>query len=297
MTGEIENLSDSTSRRRTTSTAAAASRIARRMRPVDQLRHDVVDISCRASGHRRILELRRLPAGELLYSDIAAHRQLGAIITRPAPRPADSACPHFLSPATWRSSAPAPPASRPPSSRAAPTRPLGRAPRRRQKAGRENPRQRRIALQRHERASSPNAISGADARRSSAACCARFRSRDTVAFFREIGVSLHEEAGGKLFPDTNRSRDVLDALLRETGARRRDARRPAVACSTSRATSANGDFASSRIAATCRAAAVVLATGGQSLPKTGSDGAGFDIAKRLGHTIVPTDAGARAAGA
>ena len=39
----------------------------------------------------------------------------------------------------------------------------------------------------------------------------------TVAFFREIGVSLHEEARGRLFPDTNRSRDVLDALLEEFG--------------------------------------------------------------------------------
>jgi predicted Rossmann fold flavoprotein len=34
--------------------------------------------------------------------------------------------------------------------------------------------------------------------------------------------------------------------------------------------------------------AVVLATGGQALPKSGSDGAGFRIARRLGHTIVPT---------
>ena len=32
---------------------------------------------------------------------------------------------------------------------------------------------------------------------------------------------------------------------------------------------------------------VVLATGGQSLPKTGSDGFGFEIARRLGHTIIP----------
>src|SRR5947208_2302092 len=38
---------------------------------------------------------------------------------------------------------------------------------------------------------------------------------DTVRFFHEIGVPLHEEAGGKLFPDSNRARDVLDALLRE----------------------------------------------------------------------------------
>ena len=38
--------------------------------------------------------------------------------------------------------------------------------------------------------------------------------QDTVAFFHEIGVRLHEEADGKLFPDTNRARDVLDAVLR-----------------------------------------------------------------------------------
>src|SRR3989338_5123664 len=42
-----------------------------------------------------------------------------------------------------------------------------------------------------------------------------FPVADTIAFFREIGVALHEEADGKLFPDTNRARDVLDALLRE----------------------------------------------------------------------------------
>ena len=39
---------------------------------------------------------------------------------------------------------------------------------------------------------------------------------ETVAFFRDLGLPLHEEAGGKLFPDSNRARDVLEALL--TGA-------------------------------------------------------------------------------
>src|SRR5262249_16762519 len=37
-----------------------------------------------------------------------------------------------------------------------------------------------------------------------------------------------------------------------------------------------------------RSTAVVMATGGLSLPKTGSDGGGLEIARRLGHTIVPT---------
>jgi predicted Rossmann fold flavoprotein len=36
------------------------------------------------------------------------------------------------------------------------------------------------------------------------------------------------------------------------------------------------------------ASRVVLATGGQSLPKSGSDGAGYEFARRLGHTVVPT---------
>ena len=37
----------------------------------------------------------------------------------------------------------------------------------------------------------------------------------TVELFHDMGVALHEECDGKLFPDTNRARTVLDALLRE----------------------------------------------------------------------------------
>jgi len=112
-----------------------------------------------------------------------------------------------------------------------------------------------------------------------------FPVSDTIAFFRDIGITLHEEAGGKLFPDSNRARDVLTALLRECdavgaallpGQRVVDIERSG---SAFRVRTAHGEL---------EAGAVVLATGGQSLPKSGSDGAGYDIAKRLGHTIVPT---------
>src|SRR6185503_627052 len=41
-----------------------------------------------------------------------------------------------------------------------------------------------------------------------------FSAEDSVEFFADLGVPLHEEPGGKLFPDSNRARDVLDALLR-----------------------------------------------------------------------------------
>ena len=85
----------------------------------------------------------------------------------------------------------------------------------------------------------------------------------TVAFFAQIGVRLHEEAGGKLFPDSNRSRDVLAALLREldaSGATLLAARR--VTAIARRA----ADFAVETNAGVIATPRVVLATGGQSLP-------------------------------
>ena len=112
-----------------------------------------------------------------------------------------------------------------------------------------------------------------------------FPVADTIAFFRELGVTLHEEADGKLFPDSNRARDVLDALLAGT------ARSGAALLASHRVTGvepSGGGFRIATSAGELQADAVVLATGGQSLPKSGSDGAGFAIAKRLGHTIVPT---------
>ena len=110
---------------------------------------------------------------------------------------------------------------------------------------------------------------------------------DTVAFFREIGVTLHEEAGGKLFPDSNRARDVLDALLRET--RRVGAVVSPAARVVDVVARSDGDgFRVATAAGDLRASRVVLATGGRALPKSGSDGAGYQFAQRAGHTLVAT---------
>jgi predicted Rossmann fold flavoprotein len=109
--------------------------------------------------------------------------------------------------------------------------------------------------------------------------------KDTIAFFAEIGIALHPEADGKLFPDSNRARDVLDALIKET------ARVGAQLNADHRVTGiVHGDdgFLVRTSRGDLHARAVVLATGGRSLPKTGSDGAGLAIVEGLGHTIVPT---------
>jgi predicted Rossmann fold flavoprotein len=108
---------------------------------------------------------------------------------------------------------------------------------------------------------------------------------ETIAFFDEIGVPLREEPGGKLFPVSNRARDVLAALmseLRRVGAVLDAPRR------VHEVAPAPGGFHLSTSTGPLLAQIVVLATGGRSLPKTGSDGAGMEMARRLGHSIVET---------
>lgn len=109
------------------------------------------------------------------------------------------------------------------------------------------------------------------------------------AFFEEIGVALHEEEHGKLFPDSNSARTVVAALLAE--ADRRGVRIVTGQRVTALERSPDGFvLTTAGDAAPHRwtARRVVLATGGLSLPKTGSDGGGYALARGLGHTLVPT---------
>jgi predicted Rossmann fold flavoprotein len=112
-----------------------------------------------------------------------------------------------------------------------------------------------------------------------------FPAERAVQFFEQAGVSLHEEEDGKLFPDTNRARTVLDALLAELA-------RVGVHLETGQRVAAvereGGVFAVRTADRLYHARAVVLATGGRSLPKTGSDGFGYQLARRLGHGYVET---------
>jgi len=113
-----------------------------------------------------------------------------------------------------------------------------------------------------------------------------FPASRAAEFFDGLGVTLHEEEDGKLFPDTNRARTVLDALIRElkhAGAELHSARRVVAVQRSDRAfviDTAEGDSYTANV--------VVLATGGRSLPKTGSDGTGYGFAQRLGHGYVET---------
>jgi predicted Rossmann fold flavoprotein len=111
---------------------------------------------------------------------------------------------------------------------------------------------------------------------------------EQIAFFeRELGLPLVEEAEtAKLFPASNRARDVRDGLL--ALAARKGARfLPGTAVTDIRAHT-DGWAVEREGGAPLVVDAVVVATGGLSVPSTGSDGRGLTILERLGHTIHPT---------
>ncbi len=105
------------------------------------------------------------------------------------------------------------------------------------------------------------------------------------AFFEaDLAIPLKlEEESGKLFPRSDRAKDVRDALVsyaRGTGVDLR------FGVTVTGVTRANGGFTLETSAGPIAATRVILATGGLSVPATGSDGSGLRVAQSLGHQLV-----------
>ncbi len=113
----------------------------------------------------------------------------------------------------------------------------------------------------------------------------RFGPQEVMAYFSGLGVPLKTERGNRVFPVSDNANDIADALVRRCGVlgvrweKTRAARiltKDGAVCGVA---CTGGEIS-------CRAAA--LCTGGRSYPLTGSNGAGYEMARELGHTIVPT---------
>lgn len=107
------------------------------------------------------------------------------------------------------------------------------------------------------------------------------------AFFEgDLGIPLALEAeSGKLFPRSNRARDIRDGLV--TFARERGVRMLFDTSVTGVKVSPEG-FTIATSGGDVHASRVVVATGGLSVPTTGSDGTGLRIAEDLGHRMIET---------
>jgi predicted Rossmann fold flavoprotein len=111
----------------------------------------------------------------------------------------------------------------------------------------------------------------------------RFDVDATVEFFAAAGVLLKREETGKLFPVTDSARTVLDALVAEARSAGTEILHPARITAVAR--EADG-FVATSDTGPIRADRVILATGGKSLPKSGSDGGGWALAASLGHSLT-----------
>ena len=110
-----------------------------------------------------------------------------------------------------------------------------------------------------------------------------FNARDTMSFFEELGVPLKTERGRRVFPVSDKAGDVVRALaerIRSLGIKVVRDRVTGLIIEDGRCAGVVGRKGQ------YKAGAVIIATGGMSYPLTGSDGAGYGLAKQAGHSIA-----------
>jgi predicted Rossmann fold flavoprotein len=108
--------------------------------------------------------------------------------------------------------------------------------------------------------------------------------QDTIDFFEAEGVALKVEETGKIFPVSNKALDVLDALLKRL--RRTDATLALEEPLNDLQREESG-FVLTTPRRVVHATGVILTTGGQSYPGSGTTGDGYAFTACFGHTIVP----------
>ena len=113
----------------------------------------------------------------------------------------------------------------------------------------------------------------------------RCTPQDVMAYFEGLGVPLKTERGNRVFPVSDRAEDIVQALQKAV----QRAGIPVVHGDAAHLILEQGRCLGVRTAdgREFRAGTTLLATGGLSYPKTGSDGTGYRLAEEAGHTIVP----------
>ena len=113
-----------------------------------------------------------------------------------------------------------------------------------------------------------------------------FDNADVMAFFERLGVPLKIERGNRVFPQSDRAVQVVDAMLKYLRDLRVEVR---INTTVHALVIEDGVLLGVRLAdgAKLEADAVILATGGASYPATGSTGDGYAFAHAAGHTVTP----------
>ena len=117
---------------------------------------------------------------------------------------------------------------------------------------------------------------------------AAFPVQATIDWFASLGVDLKREETGKFFPVTDKARTILTALVNRCRALGVILRPDHRVTGVDRLPGPQSGFSVHHTHGTLHSRKVILATGGRSIPKSGSDGFGYTLARRLGHTVTAT---------
>ncbi|RYL90347.1 NAD(P)/FAD-dependent oxidoreductase [Sporolactobacillus sp. THM7-4] len=111
-----------------------------------------------------------------------------------------------------------------------------------------------------------------------------FNNQDIINFFERLGIKLKEEDHGRMFPVSDRAKSVVDALIGKVKSLGVTiiTRQPVQAVLYQERVRGIKTMSGKKIDAPC----VIVASGGKSVPQTGSTGDGYAWAKAAGHTIT-----------
>ncbi|OIO38291.1 MAG: hypothetical protein AUJ75_03070 [Candidatus Omnitrophica bacterium CG1_02_49_10] len=112
-----------------------------------------------------------------------------------------------------------------------------------------------------------------------------FSNTDLIDFFGSNGLALKIERQGRVFPSTDKASSVYGALNKSLEANKAELKFNTRIKDIKK--EREGFLIYPEVGGPIRAGRVVLATGGSSYRETGSTGDGFEIADKLGHTIIP----------
>lgn len=111
----------------------------------------------------------------------------------------------------------------------------------------------------------------------------RFMPADVMDFFEGRGVELKTERGNRVFPVSDKSSDIVDALAEFGYHKSKVIKGRAVKLITENGYAAGIETENGE---TVYADKIIIATGGLSYPATGSTGDGYELAKQAGHTVT-----------
>ena len=112
-----------------------------------------------------------------------------------------------------------------------------------------------------------------------------FNNEDIIRFFEGLGVALKEEDHGRMFPVSNKAKDVVNALLEEMDRLNVEVR---LETRVKKLLMNEEQILGVRLESgqEIRSHSVVVAVGGKAVPQTGSTGDGYPWAEKAGHTVT-----------